>query len=105
MSSLLPALLLVALAAGCSSTRNTTPPPDAPQAALPKVDSTVLAVFDGQTLKIDEFEQRYARTVGSVEAAADDSLPALRDFLQRYLVLHLFLRCWCKNQIRNLPVW
>jgi peptidyl-prolyl cis-trans isomerase SurA len=77
------AALLVSLLAGCSSGRITAP--DAP--AVP--DDQVVASFAGETLTLGEFERRYARSVGSREAAAQDSFPAYADFLSRYVDFRL----------------
>ena len=49
----------------------------------------VVAVYDGTILTLNEFESRYARTVGSREAAEDDSLSEYRDFLERYVNFRL----------------
>lgn len=81
-SALLPALavLLVAgLVAGCSSGPRIPADPDA----------AAVAEFAGETLTLGEFENRYALTVGSREAAAADSLAAYEDFLQRYVDFRL----------------
>lgn len=83
-ASLLAFVLLLGAAAGCSSTRSALPPA--------AEDPSVVAVFGDDVLTLDEFEERYARSVGSHEAAADDSLAALRDFLDRYVNFRLKVR-------------
>ena len=55
-------------------------------------DSTVVAVLDGGAITLDEFERRYARSVGGREAAAQDSLEAYQDFLERYVNFRLKVR-------------
>ncbi len=81
-STVLPAFalagLVVSLFAGCSSGR-------LPAAA----DDRAVAEFAGETLTLDEFETRYALSVGGREAAAQDSFPAYADFLSRYVDFRL----------------
>ena len=48
-------------------------------------DPTIVAVFNDQALTLEEFEKRYARTVGSAEAARDDSLSEYQDYLDRFV--------------------
>jgi peptidyl-prolyl cis-trans isomerase SurA len=82
----LPVLLLTGLfglLAGCSSGTLTTG--DAPGAT----DEPVVATFAGETVTLDEFEQRYALSVGGREQAARDSFPAYADFLSRYVDFRL----------------
>ncbi len=80
--SLWPLALVVVLLAGCSSGLTVTE-----QAALK--DPTVVAVYNDQTLRLDEFEERYERTVGSYEAAYEDSLTDYQEFLERYINFRL----------------
>ena len=76
---LLTALLTSAtLIVGCSGSRTAAVPAGAD-------DPSVVAVIDGEPLTLDEFETRYARASGGAAVAADDSLEAYRDFLQRYV--------------------
>ncbi|HLA63985.1 MAG TPA: peptidylprolyl isomerase [Rhodothermales bacterium] len=77
---LLGAALLVL--AACGTARPTTGPFAAGPAA-------VTAMWTGDTLTLAEFEHAYATTVGSWDAAADDSMPALTDFLERYVNFRL----------------
>jgi peptidyl-prolyl cis-trans isomerase SurA len=49
----------------------------------------VVATYDGETITLDAFEREYARTVGSPAEAADDSLAAYQDFLERYVDFRL----------------
>lgn len=81
---LLPALFLsaAALLGACSSASLTAPPPSTDE-------SPVVATFAGETLTLDEFEDRYARAVGGRAAAAADSLAAYEDFLSRYVDFRL----------------
>ncbi|MEP0545345.1 MAG: peptidylprolyl isomerase [Rhodothermales bacterium] len=80
-STVRPAFALAGLAvllfAGCSSGR------------LPASDDRAVAQFAGETLTLDEFETRYALSVGGREAAAQDSFPAYADFLSRYVDFRL----------------
>lgn len=84
--AVLPALaagLLVSLLTGCSSGSVTTADPsDAP-------DDRIVATFADEALTLDEFEQRYALSVGSRDTAAQDSFAAYADFLQRYVDFRL----------------
>src|SRR6056297_838191 len=83
----LPALalagLLISSLVGCSSGSLTTA--DSPGTP----DAPIVATFAGETLSLDEFERRYALSVGGREAAAQDSFAAYADFLQRYVDFRL----------------
>ena len=83
----LPALalagFLISSLVGCSSASLTTA--DAPEAT----DDPIVATFAGETLNLDEFERRYALSVGGRETAAQDSFAAYADFLQRYVDFRL----------------
>ncbi|NND72764.1 MAG: hypothetical protein HKN43_14400 [Rhodothermales bacterium] len=70
----------VGLLQGCSSSGNIP--------AVP-VDANTIAVFGDQSLTVSDFEREYARSVGGVEAASDDSLAELEDFLERYVDFRL----------------
>lgn len=72
----------MAVLAGCANSRQAARSPFA-------MDPSVVAVIGGDPLTLDEFEARYARSVGSREVAANDSLPAYRDFLDRYVDFRL----------------
>lgn len=67
------------------------PSPSAPDStsASASQDSTVVAVYGDQAVTLEEFERRYARSVGGPEAAAQDSIEAYRDFLNRYINFRL----------------
>lgn len=73
--------LLAVLLAACGGSR----PATSPHAD----DPDVLALIGGEPLRLAEFEDRYARSVGGAEEAADDSLAAYRDFLDRYVDFRL----------------
>lgn len=75
-------VFLLGLVVGCSSSSRSTLPPAAN-------DPNVVAVYAGEALTLDEFEERYARTVGTHEAASDDSLAEYEDFLERYVNFRL----------------
>lgn len=76
-AALVPALLALLFAAGCGTTARTADPYAA--------DPSVVAVIDGQPWTLDAFEARYARAVGGLDEAVDDSLAAYQDFLERYV--------------------
>lgn len=69
-------LVLMATIAGCGGPR---------EAVAPPVPANAVAVIDGTPLLMPEFEERYMQTIGSREAAADDSLAEYQDFLDRYV--------------------
>lgn len=52
----------------------------------------VVAEFGRHTITLDEFEDAYAKSVGGVEAAADDSLQQYEDFLDLYINFRMKLR-------------
>ncbi len=79
-ASLFCVVCLAALSA-CGGSRPATTP------ATPAPD--VLATYADERLTVAEFEDRYARSVGGREAAADDSVAAYRDFLDRYVDFRL----------------
>lgn len=66
----------VLLVAGCSSSRSGTQTPANPSA---------VAVIDGEPLSLSAFEHEYARSSGSWDVAAADSMAAYEDFLERYV--------------------
>ncbi len=55
----------------------------------PAVNPDALAVYQGGSVTLDEFEQRYAQSVGGEEAARDSSMASYRDFLDRYVNFRL----------------
>ncbi len=72
------ALLVAGLTlSACSGSRTAEVAPD------------VLALYDGGTVTVDEFETRYAQSVGGVESARDSSMASYRDFLDRYVNFRL----------------
>ncbi len=75
-------VLMLASSGGCGSASRVSAPPGAS-------DPNVVAVFGDEILTLDEFESRYVRTVGSRDAAADDSLAEYQDFLERYVNFRL----------------
>ena len=64
---------------GASSTLEPSPPPD----------PSIVALYGNHELSIDEFEKRYARSVGGEMEAAMDSFPDYSEFLDRYLDFRL----------------
>src|SRR5690606_15713543 len=82
------ALPLLALGlAGCGGSR-----PAAPADPLPAAGPSLVAEWDGEDLTLDEFEAAYANSVGGADEAADDSMAALEDFLDRYVNFRLKVR-------------
>lgn len=84
------ALLLALLVAGvlttaCSGGRSAT---DGPAGNEP----IVVARYADTSITLDAFEQRYARSVGGRDSAAQDSMTAYQDFLDRYLEFRLKVR-------------
>ncbi|MDX1420007.1 MAG: peptidylprolyl isomerase [Rubricoccaceae bacterium] len=71
---------------GCGGTR-----PAGPDPAVP-AGPTLVAEWEGEDLTLDEYEAAYANSVGGAENAADDSLAAYEDFLQRYVNFRLKVR-------------
>jgi peptidyl-prolyl cis-trans isomerase SurA len=55
-------------------------------------DPSAVAVIDGTPLSIAEFERHYTKTVGTRADAADDSLAAYEDFLERWVDFRLKVR-------------
>lgn len=55
-------------------------------------DRVVLASYADTALTLDEFERRYAQSVGGRTQAADDSMAAYRDFLERLVNFKLKVR-------------
>lgn len=77
------AVVVVSLIAGCSGSSKMG------GADSSVASQDVLASYAGQVLTVTEFEQQYAKTVGSWEVAAEDSLAAYNDFLSRYVDFRL----------------
>jgi len=73
------AVVLISATGGCSGIPGVTSGIDG---SAPSPD--VVATYAGQALTVAEFEQRYAKSVGGWDAAADDSLAEYEDFLTRY---------------------
>lgn len=63
----------------------------------------VVAVLGDDVLTIDEFERRYTRSSGSVEAAQEDSLSEYQDFLERYVNFRLKVRAAEEAGVTTLP--
>jgi peptidyl-prolyl cis-trans isomerase SurA len=87
------ALALALLVAGvlttaCSGSRSTTDGPDGASGTAP----VVVARYADTSITLDDFERRYARSVGGRDSAARDSLQAYQDFLDRYLEFRLKVR-------------
>ncbi|MEM8598815.1 MAG: peptidylprolyl isomerase [Bacteroidota bacterium] len=78
-------LVCAGLFAACGTPRPTT----APVVATVPPPPPVAAEFAGETLSLEEFEAQYARSVGSAEVAAADTLGAYEDFLERYVNFRL----------------
>jgi peptidyl-prolyl cis-trans isomerase SurA len=68
-------------AVGCGGSR--------PAVTAPATDDGLLAEWNGGDLTLDAFEEAYAGAVGGPEEAADDSMEAYRDFLERYVNFRL----------------
>ena len=73
--------------AGCGGTRSAVTAEPSADAGPP-----VVATWQGEDLTLDEFEDAYANSVGSEQEAADDSMGAYRDFLDRYVNFRLKVR-------------
>ena len=58
----------------------------------PKHADIVVAKFDDQQIKMNEFEKMYAKNSGNYEAAKDDSLSQLKNFLDLYVNFRMKLR-------------
>ena len=78
-------LLLIAVAgfiwAGCGNSASTVAPPP--------VDPNILALLGDTPLTLATFEEEYAKSVGGRTEAADDSMGAYTDFLERYVNFRL----------------
>lgn len=84
---LLAALGLVLISLGCSSGSATTTP--AASDAVPT--DSVVAVYADRTVSLSEFETAYQKANAQTAAAAD-SLPAYKDFLEQYVHYRLKVR-------------
>ncbi|GAB5519238.1 MAG: peptidylprolyl isomerase [Rhodothermales bacterium] len=73
----------------CSGPQGDAPSKSARQLAQ---DPDVLAIIGGDPFRVQDFEQQYIRSVGSEETAADDSMAAYVDFLERYVNFRLKVR-------------
>ncbi|MEO1571981.1 MAG: peptidylprolyl isomerase [Bacteroidota bacterium] len=78
-------LVCAGLFAACGTPRPTT----APVVATVPPPPPVAAEFAGESLSLEDFEGQYARSVGSREDAAADTLGAYEDFLERYVNFRL----------------
>lgn len=59
------------------------------RATQPTAPANVVARYGDEALTLSGFEERYVRSVGSREAAAEDSLAEYQDFLERYVDFRL----------------
>lgn len=82
--------------AGCGSSNQARLPAEAD-------NPNVVAVFNDEILTLDEFEQRYVRSSGSLESAREDSLGSYEDFLERYVNFRLKVRAAEEAGIPELP--
>ena len=67
---------------GCSSSNPTLTP-------IIPADPSIVALYGDNPLTLDEFEKRYARTVGGAMIAAADSVSEYEEFLDRYIDFRL----------------
>lgn len=58
----------------------------------PKHADIIVAKFDDEQIKMNEFEKMYAKNSGSYEDAKDDSLSQLKNFLNLYVNFRMKLR-------------
>jgi peptidyl-prolyl cis-trans isomerase SurA len=58
----------------------------------PKHADIVVAKFDNEQIKMNEFEKMYTKNTGSYEDAKDDSLSQLKNFLDLYVNFRMKLR-------------
>ena len=86
--------LTFVLVIGCGTSGRTALPPEAD-------DPNVVAVYADEVLTRDEFEERYARSVGGREAAVNDSLAEYQDFLERYVNFRLKVAAATEAGISN----
>lgn len=75
-------LLIIAGIAGCSSSNVGSEPEE-------MMDPSLVALIADQKVTIEDFESRYARSVGDRDLAARDSLESYEDFLDRYVDFRL----------------
>ena len=92
-------LLLAVLGVACSSGPKTT---EAPPSAPPS-DDTVVAHYADTTLTLAELDSAFIDAAGGPSAAADSSLQAYRDFLDRYLHFRLKVRAAYDAGLDTLP--
>ena len=95
VASLATAAFLIT-AVGCGSANQTRMPDEAD-------NPNVVAVFNDEVLTLDEFEQRYIRSSGTLEAAREDSLAEYQDFLERYVNFRLKVQAAEEAGITDLP--
>ncbi|MEM1127366.1 MAG: peptidylprolyl isomerase [Bacteroidota bacterium] len=72
---------LLLASVGCSGSRSALPPE--------AEDPSVVAVIGPEVVTLDEFERRYTRSSTNAESAAQDSVGAYLDFLDRYVEFRL----------------
>ncbi len=91
----LVAALGIACSAGSESTgESATPPPS---------DDTIVARYADASITLAELDSAFVDAAGSPEAAADSSLRAYRDFLNRYLNYRLKVRAALDAGLDTLP--
>ena len=86
--------LTLVLVIGCGTSGRSALPPEAD-------NPNVVAVYADEVLTIDEFEERYARSVGGHEVAVNDSLAEYQDFLERYVNFRLKVEAATEAGIPN----
>ncbi len=67
----------------------------------PKQSEIVVAEYGNYNITIDEFEKAYAKNVGSVEKAKEDSVENYNKFLDLYANFKMKLR---DAEVRRLPL-
>ena len=75
-----------------SSPSSTSTPVPSPPLEEPPEDPSIVALVGGEPITLDEFERRYSHSVGSMQAASEDSLAAYKEFLKQYADFRLKVR-------------
>ena len=83
-------------AVGCGSTNQSRLPAEAD-------NPNVVAVFGNDIFTLEEFEERYVRSSGSLESARQDSLAEYQDFLERYVNFRLKVQAAEEAGVTELP--